>query len=398
MRDDDARSTTIGGASARADRPLRIVHCFRAAMGGVFRHVTDLCEAESRAGHAIGVICDSTTGGDLEAAILDRLAPHLALGIHRIPMRRQVAPSDIAATFRLMRQVRALDPDVLHAHGAKGGAYARTIGTLLRASGSRVARIYSPHGGSLHYDPASLAGRVYFAAERALGRMTDAFIFVSQYEADTYARKVGRPKKPFAVVRNGLRPQEFEPVAPAADARDFLFIGELRDLKGPDVFLAALARIRDAGGAPPTAVIVGSGPDRDRYVGMAEALGLGGLVAFQGRMPARVAFALARAVVIPSRAESMPYIVLEVAAAGLPLVATRVGGIPEIFGSAAGRLVPPGDAEALAVAMSAIRNAPAQALSDAAALRAEVRSAFSVDAMAEAIVQVYRKSVTIRAD
>ena len=67
-------------------------------------------------------------------------------------MRRQIAPSDIAATFRTMRQVRALDPDILHAHGAKGGVYARVIGTLLRASGVRVARIYSPHGGSLHYD------------------------------------------------------------------------------------------------------------------------------------------------------------------------------------------------------------------------------------------------------
>ena len=111
------------------------------------------------------------------------------------PCAARLAPSDLAAAWRIAGKVRPLAPDVLHGHGAKGGAYARTIGTLLRASGNRVARIYTPHGGSLHFDPKSSAGRVYFLAERGLGRMTDGFIFVSQYEADTYAAKVGRPAR-----------------------------------------------------------------------------------------------------------------------------------------------------------------------------------------------------------
>jgi glycosyltransferase involved in cell wall biosynthesis len=283
-----------------------------------------------------------------------------------------------------MREVRSLHPDVLHAHGAKGGAYARIIGTLLRASGSRVARIYSPHGGSLHYDPRSRSGRVFFAAERLLGRATDAFVFVSRYEADAYAAKVGAPGKPVAIVRNGLRPEEFEPVAPAADAADFLFIGELRDLKGTDVFIEAAARI----GA--SAVIVGAGPDKARYEAMARDLGLAGRASFRDRMPARQAFALARCLVVPSRAESMPYIVLEGVAAGLPMIATRVGGIPEIFGSAANRLVPPGNAEALAAAMSEVKASSASARDAAMRLREEIRPQFSVASMASAIEAVYR--------
>src|SRR4029078_7373124 len=106
--------------------------------------------------------------GAYEEELFAKVAPSLALGVRRFPMRRQVAPSDIAATFRAMRQMCSHDPDILHAHGAKGGAYARVIGTFLQVSRARVARTYSPHGGSLHYDVNSLAGRVYFAAERML--------------------------------------------------------------------------------------------------------------------------------------------------------------------------------------------------------------------------------------
>jgi glycosyltransferase involved in cell wall biosynthesis len=204
MRIDDARSHTPGGGGPVNERPLRIVHCFRAAVGGVFRHVCDLAEAQHRAGHAVGIICDSSTGGEFGERIFDRVRPFLSLGIKRIPMRRQIAPSDLAASWRLLREVRSLDPDILHAHGAKGGAYARMIGTLLRASGSRVARIYSPHGGSLHYDPKSLGGRVYFTAERILERMTDTIVFVSAFEADTYRAKIGPPRPPTVLVRNGL--------------------------------------------------------------------------------------------------------------------------------------------------------------------------------------------------
>ena len=373
--------------------PLRIVHCFRAPVGGVFRHVRDLAEAQHKAGHAVGVICDSTTGGAFEEKALRAIEPSLSLGLKRFPMRRQITPSDIAATWRALREVRTLAPDVLHAHGAKGGAYARMIGTLLRASGSCVARIYSPHGGSLHYEATSIAGRVYFTAERILGRMTDAFIFVSRFEAETYAAKIGPPRRPTAIVRNGLRPEEFEPVLPEPEATDFLYIGELRDLKGPDVFIEALAIMAKRGPAP-GALMVGGGPDKVRYQEMVRDRGLSESVVFADPMPAREAFARARAVVVPSRAESMPYIVLEAVAAAIPMAATRVGGIPEIFGDESGRLVPPGDAQALAMAMQRLREDPGKARAAAAQLSEAIRKDFSIDAMAAGVEAVYR-SVTI---
>ncbi len=274
-------------------RPLRIVHCFRSPTGGLFRHVRDLAEAQHHAGHMVGVVCDATIGGPLEESRLAALTPVLALGLNRVPMKREIAPSDMAATIRIMREIRALNPDVLHAHGAKGGVYARIAGTLLRVFGMRVARIYTPHGGSLHYSPTSLGGRVYFAAERLLGRMTDAFIFISQYEADTYAAKVGKPSRLAKIVYNGLRPEEFEPVSPAADASDFLYVGTFREIKGPDVFIEALALIREQRGTTPTATMIGDG-DVQPYQAMAAERGLAATTRFLPATPIREAFTLGR--------------------------------------------------------------------------------------------------------
>ncbi|MCB1743778.1 MAG: glycosyltransferase, partial [Gammaproteobacteria bacterium] len=92
----------------------RIVHFFRAPVGGLFRHVRDLAEAQQAAGHAVGIICDATIGSDMEEDALVSIAPHLSLGLTRIPMRRQIRPSDIAATWRALREVRKLNPDILH--------------------------------------------------------------------------------------------------------------------------------------------------------------------------------------------------------------------------------------------------------------------------------------------
>jgi glycosyltransferase involved in cell wall biosynthesis len=394
MRLDDAPHMVSGGSVRSNDagaRPLRIVHCFRAPVGGLFRHVRDLAETQAKAGHRVGIIADSSTGGDKAEAAFEALKPFLALGLHRIPMRREISPSDIAAVWRLAREVRSLHPDVLHAHGAKGGAYARTIGTFLRATGTRVARIYTPHGGSLHFDPKSMKGRIVFASERMLAWMTDAFVFVSQFEADTYVAKVGKPRAPMTVALNGLRSEEFEPVIAAMDARDFLFIGEIRALKGPDLFIEALALMARQTGRGPTAVIVGDGPDKPNAMALVAERGLGAAITFRDAMPARQAFSLARAVVVPSRAESLPYIVLEAIAAGLPMVVTRVGGIPEIYGDASASLVQPDDAAALAAAMTRVTSDLPAAKTAAARLRESVRQRFSVAAMAATIEGAYRE-------
>lgn len=378
-------------------RELSIVHVIRSPVGGLFRHVCDLAWAQRAAGHSVGLICDAAANDTLQEERLAALQPDLPLGLARVPMGRSIGPRDLAATWRVARRIGESRPDVVHAHGAKGGVYGRLAAALQRRKGTPVAAFYAPHGGSLHYDPRSMQGRVYFAVERGLERLTDGLIHVSAYEAEVYRRKVGRPRCPAHIVHNGLRPEELAAIEPAADAADFLYIGELRELKGVDLFIEALARLEAEGGAP-RAVIVGPGtPEAERrYRELANAKVRRHRVAFRPPMPARDAFALARTVVLPSRAESMPYIVLEAAASGMPLIATDVGGIPEIFVGETQRLVRPGDAEALAAAMRAALAEPQRMTAEAMLRRDRVAQNFSLAAAVRRIEDIYRGALEAR--
>jgi glycosyltransferase involved in cell wall biosynthesis len=376
-----------------AHQPLRILHCFRSPVGGIFRHVRDLAEEHAKAGHQVGILCDSTTGGAYEEALFESIMPHLALGLTRLPIRRSLGLSDVTTALKSFGEIKNLQPDVLHGHGAKGGAFVRLIGSRLRVSRSCVARFYSPHGGSLHYDKNTLRGQAYFAIERFLERWTDSLVFVSDYERRTYEAKIGTPRAAWRLIHNGLRSHEFDPVITIPDAVDFLYIGMMRDLKGPDVFIEALRRAEQLAGRPLRAVMVGDGDDKPRYKARIEAIGMGGRVTLRDAMPARDAFALARTVVIPSRAESMPYIVLEAVAAGKPVISTRVGGIPEILGPDFAGFVPPGDSEALAGAM-AKATSELEWLSGAMPEMAGFRDNFSAQTMADKISVLYREHLT----
>lgn len=369
---------------------LRIIHIVRSPIGGIFRHIADLATAQAAAGHAVGLVCDASTGGAFENKAIETVAGSLALGATRLDMRRHVSLADLAALRAVLAHLAGLAPDVIHCHGAKGGIYGRLIGTWL---GRRrpIARLYAPHGGSLHYDEKSIEGRFYFAVERAFERITDGLVHVSAYEAETYRRKVGAPRCRAQVIHNGLRDDEYVPVAPTADARDLLFLGMLRDLKGTDVFLEAIAALEKRHGRRASAHLVGQADDLARYQAMAKELGIAARVAFHAPKPTRDAFAMAHNLVVPSRAESMPYVVLEAIAGQMPIVATNVGGIPEIFGPRAGDLAPPGDAEALADSIETMLADPAAATRDAAARRNWLRPRFNITTMQREVERLYRK-------
>jgi glycosyltransferase involved in cell wall biosynthesis len=335
----------------------------------------------------VGVVCDAVAGDPLTEARLRALEPHLALGLFRTRMSRELGASDISAYFAIRRHALATGIDVIHGHGAKGGAYSRLVARALKRAGLGVVSCYTPHGGSLHYSPTSAAGAIYMQLERRLAGATDALVFESAYSAARYAAQVGQPACAARVIPNGLGPDDFTAPRTSDDAADFLFVGELRRLKGVDVMLRALARVRDA--RPVSAGVVGTGPDAAAFKDETMRLGLGNVVSFRDAMPAREAFALGRALVVPSRAESFPYIVLEAAAAALPMLATNVGGIPEIVSGTDTALLPPEDADALARAMMDLLDHPAAARAKALRLQQAVGRRFTVAAMTDGVLDLY---------
>ena len=372
---------------------LKIVHVFRAPLGGLFRHVIDLATEQSARGHEVGMFFDAGGRDDRVDKIISGIPGGLALGIGVAPIGRNPGPSDLVSLARFRGWVTRVAPDVVHGHGAKGGLLARLAGR------GRSAPIiaYTPHGGSFNYHPGTWTHRLYMRVEAILARSTDLFLFESDYIAGRFAACVGSPSGLVRRAYNGLRPQEFAEVEIAPGASDLLYVGELRGAKGVDTLLEALAILSRRGGSAPTLGLVGSGPDRDAFERRARELGEAPQVRFHGPLPARQAFALGRVLVVPSRRESLPYIVLEAAAARKPIVATSVGGVPEIFGPMRDRLIPPDDPRILAdaLAVKTTEDASAQA-AEARALQAYVAARFSITGLAEAVLAGYFDALSRR--
>ena len=367
--------------------PLNILHVFRAPVGGLFRHVVDLAREQAARGHRVGLIADSTTGGERAEQAFKTLAPSLTLGLTRIPMSRNIGPGDSLTVAHVIRRARQVGADIIHGHGAKGGAYARMV-----FGNARAVRAYTPHGGSLLFPTNTLAGRVYLTTERLLMLRGDLFLFESNFSANMFRQKVGTPRGLVRVAHNGVSPAEFEAIVPQADATDLVFMGELRLLKGVDVLIEAVARLHRQG-RKVTATLVGSGASEQALKAQVESLGLTGAIRFRAAMPARQALALGRVMTVPSRAESLPYVVLETAAAGMPLIATNVGGISEIYGPQADALIPADDVPALAEAIVRTLDGGKATTAFAHTLRDRVAAHFSVDTMVDRILEAYGEAL-----
>jgi glycosyltransferase involved in cell wall biosynthesis len=367
---------------------LRILHILRAPLGGLFRHVLDVANGQAARGHQVGLIVDSITGSARADGVLAELAPRLAFGVERVAIPRQLGVGDIGALRFVAGRIAAFAPHVVHGHGAKGAALAR----LAPRGNNGAIRVYTPHGGSLVYAPGTIDGSFYRVLEGLLNWRTDLFLFESEYIAQEFRRKIGIPCGLVRIVRNGVGDADLTPIATRADATDVVCVGELRDVKAVDILLQALAMIKRAGRTL-TATVAGDGPQRAELMALAQQLGVDGQARFIGHQPAREAFAMGKILVVCSRAESLPYIVLEAAAAGMPIIATRVGGIGEIFGLDASRLIPANDAAALAQAIAAALDDPAESRRLAQALNARVHHEFSVDAMVEGGLAAYREAL-----
>lgn len=299
---------------------LKVLLVTEPSGGGSGRHVIDLARELTALGHRVAVAY-SPTRAEL---MFVRELEHLSLSaIEALPMRRAVGPWDVRAARDLRRIIERLGPfDVIHGHSSKAGALARLVAP------DGVARIYTPHAFRT-MDPGTgrLARLVYGGVEMLLGRFaSDAVIAVSPEEA-AHARALGIPASKVCTIINGLTPAPHidRPAARAAlgltpDNIAVGFVGRLCAQKDPLRFAEAI-RLAHSHDPRIRGVILGDGELKTATLDE----GGDALVVHSG-LNAREYLPAFDLFVMTSRYEAMPYVLLEALQAGLPIIATDVGG------------------------------------------------------------------------
>jgi glycosyltransferase involved in cell wall biosynthesis len=348
--------------------------------GGAFQHVADLSRGLVAAGHEV-MICGP----------LGHRAARLAGEVVPIEMVRALSPrQDGRAIAELAGAFRRLRPDLIHAHGSKGGVMARLA--RLRSPGTPL--VHTPHGYAFagHFESARHR-YAYRQIERALSPLTSREVCVCRAEAALAAQVCASRK--IRVVHNGIEPPERIVPDPELAARRergpvVAVVSGLRPGKGIETLLEALpAVLREHADAQ--IILAGGGEERGNLERLATRLGVSSAVSMIGEVaePYGV-LGVADIFVLPSWAESFPYSILEAMAAGLPIVATDVGGVGEaIEHGSTGLLVPARDPAGLAAALVRLFEDDRLAARLAAAASARLRERFTVTQMVGKTLDVY---------
>jgi glycosyltransferase involved in cell wall biosynthesis len=317
-----------------------------------------------------------------------------AAGARFVPLRhvrRELGPHDLAGLAELVRLLRRYRPDILHASSSKAGVLGRLAGFL---AGVPI-RVFTVHGWAFAAY-SGVAGRIYRWADRLVRPLTTVTICVSEREREAGLLAGTCDPERTVVIPNAVDVAGTRPAARAARERPLIVaVGRLKAPKDFLTFVRALGRLPDDSFE---ALIVGDGPDRPRLEQEIAALGLVGRVRLAGERR-DVPGLLARADVfaLPSASEGMPVSVLEAMAAGLPVVASRVGGLPEqVVEGETGVLVAPGDADELAAALDRLLGDPGlrRRLGEAGRERAEL--AFDLVPFRRAHLELYSRELARR--
>ncbi|HEX6693811.1 MAG TPA: glycosyltransferase family 4 protein [Longimicrobiales bacterium] len=354
-----------------------------APFGGLERVVETLAAEQARAGHEVhaALILDP---GPPDHPLVDALR-HAGVTSHIIQVPARGYREEQRVVARLLRDH---GPHILHTHGYRpavlhGGAARR----------SQVAAVATAHG----YTAGDIKNRVYEWLMTRAFRSYDAVVAVSRPMVSRLT-DAGVARDRISVIPNAW--SGGTPAAAREEARSALgipagkkcvgFAGRLSHEKGVDVLMTALQRT-DPG---LSAVIVGDGPLRRTLELDASAQGLSDRVHWCGTVPG--AGRLMKAFdmfVISSRTEGTPMVLLEAMAAGVPVVATSVGGIPDVMTNEEGWIVPAEDAGALADAMNAVLSDPAESSRRAMRAAARVREEFGAAQWVERYDDAYRVAI-----
>jgi glycosyltransferase involved in cell wall biosynthesis len=235
-------------------------------------------------------------------------------------------------------------------------------------------------------------GRMFALADRTVGRLADVHVAISAGLAAYLAEREGFSEASFEIVHYGIE-QKPEPPPLPVEPR-LVIVGRLIPIKGHDVLLQALAAVRRER-PDVTLRIAGDGPLEGELRATVQQLGLDDAVTFLGRVaPVEPVFEDAQIVVVSSFGEGFGMVALEAMERGRPVVASAVGGLPEIVDDGrTGLLVPAGDVDALAAAILELARDPARAAGLGAAGRSRALEEFSQDRCTDRIAALYRTAL-----
>jgi glycosyltransferase involved in cell wall biosynthesis len=304
-----------------------------------------------------------------------------------IPLR---SAGDLRGARRVWQAVRGCD--VVHAQDRRSGLWT-CLGPRPRAGGTRV---YTVHGLPEPYLPEPARPEGYRAPIKAFFayRLLDAgatrradLVIVPSRAVAAALQRIGYPGARMRVIPNGV-----EPAAPSEGGRLIGTLSVLEPVKGLDIFLRAAALV-----APrrPEArfAIFGAGSERERLVRLSIDLGLDEIVDFPGHVPGPRALSQLGVFVLCSYMENSPMALLEAMSAGVPAIATRVGGVPEIAPDHEVELIEPGDPQLLAKAIVKLLEHPELTARRVTAARERVGERYTASINAEDTLVAYRAAL-----
>jgi len=281
----------------------------------------------------------------------------LNISYHLLPhLRRDIAPlHDLLSFFEICALIRRERPALLHTHTTKGGILGRIAGRI-----TRTKTIHTPHGHLFYGYFGTGKERLYVFLERLAARFCGRIITISEDERRAYLNKGIGDEKRVITIYNGIDIQRFPgegkkvrtELGIAQQVPVVGFVGRMEEIKGPDRFVEAAKKIK---AAYPKAhfVMVGDGPMQEGLLKMAEGISGFHFLGYREDIPDLIAaFDI---MLIPSLNDGFNLAAVEAMASAKPIVATAVGGLPEVVGDG-GVLVGPGDTTRMAQEAIALLN------------------------------------------
>jgi glycosyltransferase involved in cell wall biosynthesis len=372
-------------------------------MGGPALHVAYLTQGLEPLGYDTTLAAGSLARGESSMSFV---ADELGIDVLGIPqLHREISPLyDTLSIGRLVGVIRRLRPHILHTHTAKAGAVGR-FAALASGDARPPIVVHTYHGHVLrgYFDPARTAG--FREIERLLARSTTRLVAVSPEVRDDLVELGVAPAEQFSVIRLGIGLDE-RILAGGAQSRDELrrlfgvpearfvvgWIGRMTAIKRVEDVLLALQGLRGRG-IDAVACLVGDGPDREAVERRAHELGLARHVLFVGyQRDVAPYYAFFDALLLPSANEGTPVVAIESLAAGRPVVATRVGGVPDVVEDGRdGVLVPVGDVPAMVVALVELARDPERRRQMGEAGRERVVPRYRVERLVDDVDALYRE-------